>query len=132
MTALLVILLIVHALSALFWAGITLTLARMGAAGAGLLQFARPQAGAAAVTILAGIGLWGVAHRGPPSSGEWVLSIGALCAVAAAGLQHGMAWRAARRAPADPGAGAAFARGQRLAAVLLSLAMIAMVTFRYA
>lgn len=132
MTVLLVILLIVHALSALFWAGSTLTLARLGAAGAAYRQFAPAQAGASAITILAGIGLWGVAHRGPPSNGEWVLSIGAICALIAAGLQHGVAWRAVRRAPDSPAAGAAFARGQRMAAVLLSLAMIAMVTFRYA
>jgi hypothetical protein len=128
MQSAMVVTLVLHVLSGVFWAGSTFTLARTGGAGAEKLY--RPQMGAAAVAILTGGVLWHLLHRGSPGKTEYILALGALAAVVAAGVQG--AWRlwAMRKiAEADhPG----FANVQRVAGVLLAVAVICMAAARYA
>src|SRR5690349_6351468 len=81
----LIILIGLHILAGVFWAGSTFAIARSGGAGAEALF--GPQMGAATVTVLAGIGLWGILHRGPGGPMEHTLALGALCAIIAAGVQ---------------------------------------------
>jgi hypothetical protein len=115
MQVLIIILFALHALPGVFWAGTTFTLARSG--GEGAAKLFRPQMGAAAVTVLAGMGLWVTLHRGAHGPFENTLAVGALCAVAAAGVQGAM-----RKSPA---------RSQRIAAGLLAVTVFCMVTARY-
>ena len=74
--------------------------------------------GAATVTVLAGGGLWGMLHRGPAGPMEHTLALGALCAIAAAGVQG-----ATRKK--NP------IKGQRIAAGLLAITVISMAIARY-
>jgi len=105
-----------HILGGVFWAGSTFAIARTG--GAGAQQLFGPQMGAATLTVLAGLGLWGILHHGPMGPMEHVLGIGALTAVAAAGVQG-----ATRRK--NP------IKGQRIAAALLAVAVICMAVARF-
>lgn len=85
MPVFLMILLAIHVLSSIFWAGSTFTLARTG--GAGSQQFFRPQMGAATVAFLSGATLMGLYHGSWLSGSETVLGIGIVTAIAAAGVQ---------------------------------------------
>jgi hypothetical protein len=125
MSIILPILIVLHVLPAVFWAGSTFVLARLGADGANL-SLRGPQRGAAGLTILIGVALMALSHRGAASSTEYVLGAGGLAALVAMGVQQGMAWRAL---PANP---ARYAQGQRISAGLLLVAVICMVTWRYA
>jgi hypothetical protein len=116
MQILLIVLIGLHMLGGVFWAGSTFAIARSGGAGADALF--RPQMGAATITVLAGIGLWGILHRGGMGPMEHTLAIGALCAIAAAGVQG-----ATRRK--NP------VKGQRIAAGLLAVTVICMAIARY-
>src|SRR5262249_43402931 len=116
MGVVLMILIGLHILAGVFWAGSTFTIVRSGGAGASALF--GPQMGAATVTILAGVGLWGMLHRGPEGPMEHTLALGALCAVAAAGVQG-----ATRRK--NP------LKGQRIAAGLLVITVLCMAIARY-
>ena len=106
----------VHALAGVFWAGSTFVLARQGMEGTPSLL--RAQMGAATLTLLAGIGLWSILHRGPMGPMEKALAVGATCAIVAAGLQGGLRKSSPRL-------------GQRLAAGFLAITVICMVTARY-
>jgi hypothetical protein len=128
MSIILPILIVLHVVPGVFWAGSTFVLARLGAGGANL-GLRAPQMGAGAVTVLAGIALMALNHRGPPSLMEYVLGLGALLALIAMGIQQGLAWRALKATPPNP---ARYALGQRIAAGLLVLTVICMVTWRYA
>ena len=116
MQTLVIVLIGLHILGGVFWAGSTFAVARAGGAGADTLF--RPQMGAAAITVLAGMGLWGILHRGGAGPMEYTLALGALCAIAAAGVQG-----ATRRK--NP------LRGQRIAAGLLAITVICMAIARY-
>ena len=98
--------------------------------------FGRAQIGAAAVTILVGVALWAIDHAHPSGPQEWVLGVGAICALVAAGAQHGIAWPARRRLAEGKTARTADRRqvaiGQRVAALLLTVTVAAMVLWRYA
>ena len=133
MNIVLILVLSIHVLSAVFWAGGTFVLARTGAAHGERLF--RPQLGSATLAVIAGVVLWGLLHRGGFGPMEKVLSGGALAAIIAAGVQGAMGGPAVRRLRADPsdaGARARLAMAQRIAAVLLAIALICMVTARYA
>jgi|SRR5579872_144642 len=113
---LIILLIAIHVLAGVFWAGTTLAIARSG--GAGAQKLFRPQMGAATLAVLAGFALWGILHRGPMGPMEETLAIGAVCAIAAAGVQG------------------AFKRGngvgaQRVAAALLTVTVICMAIARY-
>src|SRR5258707_12215384 len=106
MQILLIILIGLHIPAGVFWAGSTFAVVRAGGAGADVLF--RPQMGAAVITVLAGMGLWGILHRGGMGPMEHTLALGALCAIVAAGFQG-----ATRRK--NP------IKGQRIAAGLLAI-----------
>jgi hypothetical protein len=135
MQVLFVGLLLVHALSSVFWAGTTFALVRSGGQGAQALRW--PQVGASIVAIVSGMSLWAVAHRGAFGPFERSLAVGAVAALLAAAVQFAGARRAAAAAataPAGEGAARPCARtmaSQRIAAGLLALALAAMVSARY-
>jgi hypothetical protein len=116
MQTLLIVLVGLHILAGVFWAGSTFAVVRSGGAGAEALF--RPQMGAAAITVLAGMGLWGILHRGAMGPMEHTLALGALCAIIAAGVQG-----ATRRK--NP------LKGQRIAAGLLAVAVVCMAIARF-
>jgi hypothetical protein len=117
MQTLLIVLIALHVLAGVFWAGSTFAIVRSGGAGADALF--RPQMGAAVLAVLAGVGLWGILHRGPPGPMEYTLTVGALCAIAAAGAQGALR----RKNPLT---------GQRVAAGLLTITVLCMALARYA
>lgn len=116
MHLLVIVLIALHILGGVFWAGSTFTIVRSG--GTGASELFGPQMGSATVTILAGVGLWGILHRGPGGPMEHTLALGALCAIVAAGVQG-----AAHRK--NPG------KGQRIAAGLLLITVLSMAIARY-
>jgi hypothetical protein len=117
MQLILMVLIGIHILAGVFWAGSTFTIVRSGGAGASTLF--GPQMGSATLTILAGVGLWGILHRGAEGPMEHTLALGALCAVAAAGVQGATH----KKNPV---------KGQRIAAGLLAITVICMAIARYA
>jgi len=122
-----------HVLAAMFWAGTSFTLARTG--GLGGAQLFRPQMGAATVAILAGGYIWQVSHAGAFDTAERVLALGAVCAIIAVSVQGaigGRAIRGLRNGTADAaGAQRRIALAQRVAAGLLAVTAVCMVTARY-
>ena len=116
MQILIIVLIGLHVLAGVFWAGSTFAIVRSG--GAGLEALFRPQMGAATVAILAGIGLMGLLHRGGMGPMEQTLAVGALCAIAAAGAQGALR----RKNPL---------KGQRIAAGLLAITVLTMAIARY-
>jgi hypothetical protein len=116
MQILLIVLIGLHILAGVFWAGSTFAIVRSGGAGAQALF--GPQMGAATITVLAGIGLWGVLHRGGMGPMEHTLALGAVCAIAAAGVQGATH----KKNPV---------KGQRIAAGLLAITVICMAIARY-
>ncbi|MES2069200.1 MAG: hypothetical protein V4488_02550 [Pseudomonadota bacterium] len=130
----LMIVLSLHVLTAVFWAGSTFTLART--AGSGSERLFRPQMGAAAVVVLTGGYLWHAVHEGGVGPMERFLSAGALCALAAVAVQAifvGTALRKSRNSENDkPALGSRIAVAQRVAAGLLIVATVCMAAARYA
>ena len=122
-----------HVLTAMFWAGTSFTLARTG--GVGGEQLFRPQMGAATIAILVGGYLWHASHAGAFGTAEWVLALGAVCAIIAAGVQGAMSGPAIRslRAGATNEAAARrrIALAQRVGSGLLSVTVVCMVASRY-
>ena len=128
---LLALLTVAHVLAGVFWAGTTFVLARTGGALADRL--AQPQLGSAVLALLAGVALFGLLHGGGVSRGEAVLGLGALCAIAAAGVQLSALGAVGRlKDPQDAAAARRVALSQRLAAALLAVTVACMVAFRYA
>jgi hypothetical protein len=131
---LLIVLLSLHVVPGVFWAGSTFVLAR--SAGAGAEQLVRPQLGAATVSIIAGIILWGLLHRAGFGTFEFVLALGVVCAIGAAGFQSGMVLPAVRRLHLSNESvtkmlRGRIAQGERLSSLLLAITVIAMVSARY-
>ena len=85
MQATLIVALVLHVLSGVFWAGSTFVLSRTGGHQAD--QFFRPQMGAATGAVLTGALLWFLLHRDSAGIQEYILGVGAACAVLAAGVQ---------------------------------------------
>jgi hypothetical protein len=133
MQPLIVIVLSLHVLAGVFWAGTTFGLARTG--GAGAAQLFRPQMGAATVAVLTGAYLWSQIVQGSLALGEKFLGAGVLCAIVAAGVQGAIGGRAIRRLGGGTGDEAqnraAIALAQRIAAGLLGVTVISMVASRY-
>jgi hypothetical protein len=130
MQAVLIIVLSLHLLAAVFWAGTTFALAATGGPGERLF---RPQMAAATVAVLAGAYLWGELH--PAGSSAMILGLGALCAIAAAGLQGAVGGKAIRELRngqiGGTDARSRIAAAQRLAAVLLAVTIVCMAAARY-
>jgi hypothetical protein len=134
MQILLMVVIALHVLSGVFWAGSTFVLARSAGNGAELLAY--PQVAAATVAVLAGIVLWGLTHRYGFGTTEHILGLGAGCAIAAAGVQ-GRALAVVRnlRAASEDETSRLRTRiaiAQRIAAVLLSITVVCMAVARYA
>jgi hypothetical protein len=129
----LVIVLSLHVLSSVFWAGSSFTLARTGGAGGELLF--GPQMGAAGVAILTGGYLGHLVHAGTFGMAEATLAAGAFCALVAAGVQAligGRAIKTLRNGTADgPAARLRIATAQRVAAALLAVTALCMGAARY-
>ncbi len=129
----LVITLVLHVLSGVFWAGTTFVLARTGGYQAD--RFFRPQMGAATIAVLTGGFMWFLLHRGTAGLQEHILGIGAACALLAAGVQ-GSSARALKLSAA--GGSKEFvpsgrvASSQRIAAGLLAITVACMAAARYA
>ena len=133
MSSVVIIILSLHALAAVYWAGSTFVLARDPQLGA--IKLFRPQMGAAVIVVLTGAYLWHLLHEGGFGPAEQALAIGALCAIAAAGVQGALVGGVRRRlAKGELGEAEAIGRvglGERIAAVLLAVALICMVSARY-
>jgi uncharacterized membrane protein len=123
----------IHALAAVFWAGSSFVLTRNAIAGGEALL--RQQMGAATVAVLSGGYLWNRAHEGSFGRMEQVLAIGVLCALIALLVQALVAGRVVGRLTKgeDSAAGghARFVAAQRIAAGLLAVTTVSMVVARY-
>jgi hypothetical protein len=111
----LILLLSFHVLAAIFWAGTTFVLARTG--GVGIEALRRPQIGAAVVAVLTGAGLGAWVHGGAFGRTEQVLMVAVVASLTALIVQ--LVDRA------NP------ARSQGIAASLLMIAVVGMVSARY-
>lgn len=123
-----------HVIPGVFWAGTTFVLARLS--GVGAEQFGQPQIGAATTTVLAGAILWGLKHGTAFGRYEEILALGAVCAIAAAGVQSAIGLPAIRRLGVASEAEAKkyrarIAFSQRVAAPLLAITVLCMVTAQY-
>jgi hypothetical protein len=122
------VILLLHIVAALFWLGSSYMVAQRK--GRGAERQYKFQMIAATVTVLAGGYLWPKLHPLGIGKGEVVLGIGALCAVAAAGLQGmmvGAPLRKMRAGALSEDAGYAKIRtGYRWSTVLLAVALLAM------
>ena len=121
-----VILVILHVLSGVFWAGTTFALTRISGDQETVLF--RPQMGAALIAILTGAWLWFLFHRGSEGLQEHVLGVGAIFALIAAGIQ-GMSHARRRRRAGTSRSGPVL--GQRLAAACLAITVACMAASRY-
>jgi hypothetical protein len=130
MQATVIVTLVLHVLSGVFWAGTTFVLARAGHQAG---QFFRPQMGAATIAVLTGGLLWFLLHGGSPGIMEHILGIGAVCALAAAGVQ-GASARTLRLAGGsdETKPNRRLVVSQRVAAGLLAITVACMAAARYA
>jgi hypothetical protein len=134
MQATVVVALVLHVLSGVFWAGSTFALVRMS--GNQALGLVPRQLGAAAIAIVSGVVLFFLLHRGGEGIAERVLGAGAVFALIAAGVQ---AATGIPRGQALAGAGNLQSAcveqraltGQRIAAACLAVTVICMAAFRY-
>jgi hypothetical protein len=131
----LIVALVLHVVSGVFWAGTTFALARTAGNQADL--FFRPQMGAAAVAVVTGALLWFLLHHGPLGMQGHILAIGALCTLLAVGVQGAMGAPALRKSSAlGESEGSRLrhrvATGQRIAAALLMITVTCMAAARYA
>jgi hypothetical protein len=130
----LIVALVLHVLSGVFWAGTTFALARTAGNRADL--FFRPQMGAAAVAVVTGALLWFLLHHGHLGTPGQLLAIGALCALLAGGVQGAMGAPALRKLSALGEAEGSLLRhrvatSQRIAAALLMITVTCMAAARY-
>ena len=129
----LIVALVLHVLSGVFWAGTTFALARTAGNQADL--FFRPQMGAAAVAVATGGLLWYYLHHASLGTPGHLLAIGALSAFLALGMQGIVGAPALSKLSAlgeSEGLRHRVARSQRIAAVLLVITVTCMAAARYA
>ncbi|QND59728.1 hypothetical protein [Mesorhizobium huakuii] len=122
-----------HVLAGVFWAGTTVTLARDPEIRAE--RFIRPQLGAAVMVFLTGALLWYFFHGAYFGSTEMVLALGILAAFAAAGVLGAMVSAPSRRlaganAEIETQLRARMATGERIAARLLVVTVLCMAIAR--
>ncbi|PTQ13308.1 hypothetical protein CLG96_04165 [Sphingomonas oleivorans] len=131
MQQMLMIILSLHVLAAMFWAGSTFALARAGSANCeGLF---RPQLGAAAVTAATGVYLWLTLHEESFGMMETLLALGAFFAILAVAVQIIVVGGGLHMSRDDEtGAWSRMRVSHRVAAVLLVVATVSMTAARYA
>ena len=122
-----------HVMAGVFWAGTTITLARDPEIKAE--RFIRPQLGAAGMVFLTGALLWYFFHGAYFGSMEMVLALGILAAFAAAGVLGAMVRAPSRRlaganAEIETQLRARMAMGERIAAWLLVVTVLCMAIAR--
>jgi hypothetical protein len=122
-----------HVLTGVFWAGTTITLARDPEIRAE--RFFQPQMGSAGVVFITGLLLWYFFHNGAFGGMEMVLSIGIVCAIAAAGVLGAMVGSARRQlqgasAVQEAALRARMSKGERIAAALLVVTVVCMAIAR--
>ncbi|AZO55343.1 MULTISPECIES: hypothetical protein [unclassified Mesorhizobium] len=120
-----------HVMAGVFWAGTTIAVARDPDIRAE--RFFRPQMGAAGLAFLTGLLLWYFFHEGAFGSMEKVLALGILTALIAAGVQGALVGSASRQlAGADAATQtelrAKMTRGERIASGLLVITVLCMAT----
>jgi hypothetical protein len=135
MRIILIVALVLHVLSGVFWAGTTFALARTAGNQADL--FFRAQMGAAAIAVVTGGLLWVYLHHGPLGTPGHLLATGALCAFLALSVQGMMVASALRKLPVLAESEGSrlrhrVATGQRIAAALLMITVTCMAAARYA
>ena len=132
MSILIIVVLALHALSAVFWMATTANLGRNGAQGAEML-FPR-QMGAAVVAVLTGGYLWSQLHTGGFGTYEKILAGGVVCALAALLLQIILVGLRLRQLKTDAAAKARadMTVAHRIASGLQMITLVAMVVARYA
>ena len=131
----LILTLVLHVLSGVFWAGTTFALARTG--GNDAKQLFGPQMGAATVAVLTGALLWFLLHRGDLGTQGYLLAIGTFCAFLAIGVQGATGAFAMRKLVGTGESEAGIiprraATGQRVAAAFLIITVTCMAASRYA
>jgi len=117
-----------HVLAGVFWAGSSITLARVGACAELYQRLWRPQIGAAVAAFLTGAYLGYTFHRNAMSAEEQALSFGMAAAILALVLQVSATVVAMRA----QGGGRFFRVAHRAPAGLLILTIIGMAGERYA
>ncbi|AZO70050.1 MAG: hypothetical protein E5V92_13115 [Mesorhizobium sp.] len=122
-----------HVMAGVFWAGTTIAVARDPEIKAE--HFIRPQLGASGLVFLTGLLLWYFFHQGAFGSMEMVLALGIATALIAAGVQGALVASASRQlAGADAAMQtqlrAKMTRGERIAGGLLVLTVLCMATAR--
>ena len=133
MRIILIVALVLHVLSGVFWAGTTFALARTAGNQAAL--FFRAQMGAAAIAVVTGGLLWYYLHHASLGTPGHLLAIGALSAFLALGMQGIVGAPALSKLSAlgeSEGLRHRVARSQRIAAVLLAITVTCMAAARYA
>ena len=118
-----------HMAGALFWLLTSLVLGFNKNPAASKVMF-RPQMVAATVAVFSGGGLWSMLHPGGMGRPEMVLAIGAVLAIAAAGVQGAMVGGSVRRLP-DPAAEVRIILGQRIATGLLACTLVLMLIAKH-
>lgn len=122
-----------HVMAGVFWAGTTIAVARDPEIKAE--HFIRPQLGASGLVFLTGLLLWYFFHEGVFGSMEMVLALGIATALIAAGVQGAVVASASRQlAGADVATQttlrAKMTRGERIAGGLLVITVLCMATAR--
>lgn len=133
MDTLMIVAIAVHALSGVFWAGSSATVANLrGGSAERLFPF---QMGAAGLTVLTGLALWAYWRGASFTLSSQILLAGIVCAIIAGAVQGSMAGRARRALAADPSREAElrprFALAHRIAAGLLMVTVVTMVTSKF-
>lgn len=128
-----VVVLGLHVMAGVFWAGTTFTIARDAEIKAE--RFLGPQLGSAALAVITGALLWYFFHNGVFGNMEIVLGIGSVAALIAAGVLGALVGPArAQLAGAAPeketALRARMAKGERIAARLLALTVLCMAIAR--
>jgi hypothetical protein len=120
-----------HMAAAVFWLFSSVILGWGQPATASVRLF-RPQMAAATVAVFTGGGLWQMLHAGGFGWPERVLALGAILAIAAAGVQGALVGGQVRRLKAGEAADEAkILRGQKITTGLLVVVFACMVLERY-
>lgn len=132
MDIIMIVVIALHAMAGVFWAGSTSAVANLGTNAERLFPF---QMGSAGLAILTGIGLWAYWRGGAFGTSEQILALGIVAAIIAAGVQGRMVGPARREIAAAPGREPELrprmATANRIAAGLLMVTVVTMVISKY-